>query len=73
MATADVLAGAAQVPQDLRVITTALFKGVGQHGEAVAVQQARGQLALLIDCLGETEYGAFIPGKACRFNRLYSN
>jgi hypothetical protein len=68
MATADVLAAAAQVAQDLRVITTALFKGVGQRGEAVVVERARGQLALLIGCLGETEYGAFIPRKPIRFN-----
>ena len=67
-AAANVRPWPAKVTEDLGFPTASLFQGVSQNGEAVVVQQARGQLALLIGCLGETEYGVFIPGKACRFN-----
>jgi hypothetical protein len=63
----DMLA-ALLVALDLRGGTTALFKGVGRHGEAVDVRLNRRQLALLTVSLGEMENGAFIAGKGISFN-----
>jgi hypothetical protein len=54
--------GAAQVRQDVSVVATGIFKGVGENDKAIRFQGASGKDALVGGSLGQGQHGGRSPG-----------
>jgi hypothetical protein len=51
----------AKVPEDVGVVTTGVFQGIGEDREAVRVEGAIGQLSLIVGGLGKSQDGRRLP------------
>jgi hypothetical protein len=49
--------------EDVGVVATCFFEGVGEDAHALVVEKAGGELAVVVDGLGEADDGGSSPGR----------